>query len=375
MKFRIRHADRIVGAFVVFALLALAGGIFLLGANQRWFAKDYKFVSRFPSAAGASAGTAIYLKGFQVGKVQRVKLNEQNEVDVDVVIYDTYYPKARDYSLLELSVSPIGLGTQILFHPGNGAALLEPGTFIPLADSERGRDWIEQGLVEIPVKDDTIARLLEGVSPLIDNISKTVVTVNRTLTEVNRAIAGQSSGPLGRIVATAANATDRAEGFIGQLEKLLADVRKQTNEIVDQVQADAGSIAGKADSLVATLASVADNVQATTAVLRDPTGLVPKLLDPKGSVKSIMDDGNALYEKVFSSINETEKTLKNVQEITAALSDQMPSVGVAIEEGRGAIKKAQDVLEGLKNNPLLKGGIPERKEQQSLYQSMRDGKF
>ena len=39
----------------------------------------------------------------------------------------------------------------------------------------------------------------------------------------------------------------------------------------------------------------------------------------------------------------------------------MPSIAVTIDEGRTAIKQAQDVLTGLKNNPLLKGGIPERR--------------
>jgi len=350
MKFRIRHADRIVGAFVLVAAAALCGSIILVGANQRWFARDYRFETRFASAAGVAPGTAIYMKGFQIGKIQRITLNEGNEVDATFVVYDDYYPKARKDSVLELVTSPIGLGTQLLFHPGKAEEVLAEGSFVPLAGSEEGRFLIEEGLVEIPPKDDTITRLLAGINPLIEDLDKTVVTVNRTLTEVNRALAGQSSGPAGRIVNDAAKAVATAESYVDTLMAQVSDLLKSAN-------------------------AVADNAAAMSAELRDPTGLVPRLLDAKGSVKTLLDDKNVLFDRLTSSLAETEKTLKNVQGITQELRAQMPSIGVAIDEGRTAIKQAQDVLEGLKNNPLLRGGVPERREQQPLYQSLREGEF
>jgi phospholipid/cholesterol/gamma-HCH transport system substrate-binding protein len=228
--------------------------------------------------------------------------------------------------------SPIGLGTQLLFHPGKGDKLAEPGSFIPLADSEEGKDLVERGLVDIPVKDDTITRLLAGVNPLIENANKTVVTVNRTLTEINRALAGESSGPLGSIVNDASGA-------------------------------------------VANIQRISKNLEATTDAIRDPTGLVPRLLDAKGSIKTILDDKNELYNSINGSLVEMQKTLKNLQDITGSLSDEMPSIAVTLDESRTAIKQAQDVLIGLKNNPLLKGGIPDRVERQPQSQSMREGQF
>lgn len=347
MKFRIKYADKIVGLFVVVAAVFLAAGIILLGANQRWFAKDIRFTTRFSSAAGASPGSQITMRGFQVGKVTKVKLNNQDEVDAEFVIFSSYRNKARVDSILEMVTSPIGLGTQILFHPGKSGDLAEPGSFIPLADSEEGKDLVERGLVDIPVKDDTITRLLAGVNPLIENVNKTVVTVNRTLTEVNRALAGESAGPLGSIV------TD-ASGTMSHVDKLTKDLSGQTKELLDSVTA------------------IAKNVESLT---KDPTGLVPKLLGAKGSIPKILDDKNELYNQINGSISELQKTLKNVQEITSALNDEMPSIAVTLDEGRAAIKQAEDVMIGLKNNPLLKGGIPPRVERQAQSQSMREGQF
>jgi phospholipid/cholesterol/gamma-HCH transport system substrate-binding protein len=364
MKFRIRYADRIVGAFVIVAAIALCGGIILVGANQRWFARDYRFATRFQSAAGVTPGTAILMKGFQVGKISRMKLNDQNEVDADFVIYDTFYPKAKENSILELVTSPIGLGTQLLFHPGKGEALIKEGSFVPLASSDEGKALIEDGLVDIPPKDDTITRLLAGINPLIEDVDKTVVTVNRTLTEVNRALAGQSSGPAGRIVSGAADAIAGVDGLVGQLQGQVGALMKQVNELLAQ-----------ANGLMGTVGKVADNAASMTDAMRDPTGLVPKLLGAKGSIPEILDDKGVLFDRLAGTLAETEKTLRNVQGITQELRAQMPSIGVTIDEGRTAIKQAQDVLEGLKNNPLLRGGVPERREQQPLYQSLREGDF
>jgi len=357
MKFRIKHADRIVGLFIIVAAFLLCVGIVALGANQRWFSKNYRFVSRFQSAASLSSGMPILMKGFQVGKIERLKLNDDNEVDVDFVIYDTYYPKARENSLLELVTSPVGLGSQLLFHPGKSASLMKEGSFVPRADSDEGQRLIDDGLVDIPAKDDTITRLLANINPLLENLNKTVITLNRTLTEVNRALAGQSSGPLGQVVTGAADT-------VSNIDALVAGVKDQAESLV-----------GKANELADSLTRISGNLEQTSEALRDPTGLVPRLLDPKGSIKTILDDKNAMYNSLMSSLATTQESLANIKSMTASLNAQMPTVAATLAETQNALRQAQDVLEGLKNNPLLKGGIPERKDQTQVYQSLRDGEF
>jgi phospholipid/cholesterol/gamma-HCH transport system substrate-binding protein len=145
--------------------------------------------------------------------------------------------------------------------------------------------------------------------------------------------------------------------------------------MVADISVQATKLAAKANDLVDSVSAITKNLEATSAALRDPTGLVPRLLDAKGSLKTILDDKNALYDSISGSIGELQKTLKNVQDISASLSGQMPSIALTIDEGRTAIKAAQDVLIGLKNNPLLKGGIPEKAQRQPLSQSMREGTF
>lgn len=364
MKFKIKFADQIVGLFILVALASFVAIVVLVGANQRWFAKDYTFKTSFQSASGVAPGTAILMKGFTIGKIDKLTLNAENGVDAVFHIYDTYYDKVREYSILELTVSPIGLGSQLLFHPGRSDARLAEGVFIPTADSIEGKSLIEQELVEIPPKDDTITRLLANVNPLLENTNKTVVTVNRTLTEVNRALAGQSSGPLGRIVTDASSAAAALPGTMSNVDAIVSDVQTRVAGLLDQTSA-----------LLAQLDAMSGNLVMTTEALKDPTGLVPRLLDPKGSVKTFLNDGDALYKKVMSIIGEIEKSSKSLQSIVTGLNGEMPKVAAVLNETRTAILKAQDVLEGVKNNPLIRGGVTERVEQETLYQAMREGSF
>ncbi len=364
MKFRIKHADRIVGLFVLVAVGLLCAIIILLGANQRWFAKNYDFKSRFSSGAGIAPGTAIQMRGFQIGKIKKITLTEDNQVDVDFHIYDTYYPKVRRNSLLELSVSPIGLGSQLLFHPGRSDEVLPEDSFIPSAESPEGLAILEQDLAEIPVRDDTISRLIAGLNPLLENASRTLVTVNRTLTEINRALAGQSAGPLGDIVQNVSQATADLPRAVTEATDLVENVESRVGGLLDELQGVLVSV----NAIAASLAQAAKEME-------DPTGLVPKLLDPQGSLKTFLDDNNALYNKVLGMMGDIERSVRSLREIMGSLSSEMPKIASLLEEGKTTLQKTQDVLEGLKNNPLLRKGIPERQEQQSLYRSMREGNF
>ena len=128
MKFRIRYADQLVGLFLLLAVLAIAVILVFLGVNQRWFAKDYEFRSRFDSAGGLSVGMPIMLKGFEIGSIERIELNDDNQVDVLFTVQDTYYNKVLPNSVLELTSSPIGLGVTLNFYPGAGADCPSPSS-------------------------------------------------------------------------------------------------------------------------------------------------------------------------------------------------------------------------------------------------------
>jgi phospholipid/cholesterol/gamma-HCH transport system substrate-binding protein len=382
MKFRIRHADRIVGLFVVLAGFALLGTIAMAGASQRWFAVDYRYVTMLGSAAAASPGTGIFMRGFQVGKIEKVALENETQVRATFVIYDSYHALVRANSIIEIVTSPIGLGTQILFHPGKGDGLLPELSILPEASSPEGQALIEAELVDMPKKDDTITRLLAGVNPLIENINKTVVSLNKTLGEVNKALAGEGSGPVARMLDQAAGAVTGVNGLVGNANKAIVDINANVSGISGTANKAIGGISDNVSGLIARVDNLASDLNRITAnlatmseSLKDPTGLVPKLLAPQGSIKTLLDDDNKLFDQISRSLADVERAISGISRLSSSLAAEMPGISSTILEVKNTLKESQDVIQGLKNNALIKGGIPQRAAEPAVFQSLREGLF
>ncbi len=284
MKFKIRFADQIVGILAIAAVIALVFVIFMLGSKQRWFARDYRFTASFETASGLSAGMPLQYKGFTVGKIASVSLNEEDGVDVSFTVYDTYYSRLREGSVIELIVNPIGLGNQFLLHPGNGEGLIAEGSEIPRLDSPEGRALADSGRVTIPKRDDTVSNIVAQVNPLLTN-------VNETLSSLNGALKGTGKGPLAEtmtgVARTVTNVADISGEVSGSMEEILSDLRLTL---------------GQVEATMANLKTLSDSLQTVD-------GLVPRLIDPDGT----------MFASLGASLKEVEGTLGNVEDSSSIL--------------------------------------------------------
>ena len=347
MRFRIRFADKIVGIFVLLAILGVAAALILLGLNQRWFARSYTFWTRFASSEGLSVGTPIKLKGFEIGKVDALRLGRDNLVEVEFHIFDTYYPRVVPGSVVERTVSPLGLGTGLLFHPGPGEApALPEQSFIPSSDVDEGRLILAAERGVAPSQSDPIATLLGQVQPVLVEIDRTVVAIRQVADTLNRDLQGKGAGPL--------SAT-------------LKDVAGTAHDV-------AGT-AREVNAIATRLEAIAANLEQLSAGLRDPTGLARRLLDPKGSVATFLDDDNRLYNQISGSLEQLQAAIAQLSEFTRFVNSSQPQILGLLEQGRTTLDQGQQVLEAMKNNPLLRGGVPHRPEQQTTFQSYRDEDF
>ena len=117
------------------------------------------------------------------------------------------------------------------------------------------------------------------------------------------------------------------------------------------------------------------NIEKLTEGMTDPTGLATKLLDPKGTIATILDDDNQLYDQIVQSITDLNRIIAELGEFVAFVNASQPQISGILEKGRDTLDQGKDVLEAVKNNPLLRGGIPERLEQPTTFQSFRDKDF
>lgn len=358
MKFRIKYAQQVVGLFLLASALALVVVVVFMGANQRWFARNYVFFSRFSSAEGITTGMSVRLKGFEIGKVSGVELNNFNRVRVEISVYEDYYTKIRPDSVLDLSVSPIpglGGGSMNLLPGLNQLPPMEERSFLPSSESALGKALLAQGLVDKPVGNEAIAGIISQIEPLLTEVRATAVGVTRLLGNVNNAVEGKDNNQLAALLIA------------------LKDSLKTADQVMSTTGANVNGFLSTANQ--ASVASALNSLARLSSQMEDPRGLVPKLLDPQGSLKTLLDDKNELYNQLHALLDQVTATVTDVKSLTSYLNNSTPQISGLLEDTKTTIKRTGDVMEGLSNNPLLKGGIPEQKPQTSTLQGQREENF
>ncbi len=351
MKFQIRFADQIVGLFIILAMMSIVFILVMMGINQRWFAKDYKYTSSFKTGNGLSVGMPIKLKGFQIGSVDKINLLADNSVEINFHIFDTYIEKVRKNSILELSISPIGIGGGgMLFHPGKSTELIPELSSIPSTDFEEGKKLIAKELVNIPPRDDTIVNIINDISPLLRSTNDTMESLALLLDTTTSTITGEAEGPIADII-------EEVSIMITMLSNSITEAMTAANTILS-------------DSTVIT-----GDMKVITARMKDTEGLLTHLLNPKGTIAKLLDDDNELYIELYAIIEEAANTAAELTSFVNYINTTQPQISELLEGSREAIVKGKDVLEGLSNNPLLRGGITAVTEQPTTFKSYEEEEF
>jgi phospholipid/cholesterol/gamma-HCH transport system substrate-binding protein len=337
MKFPIRRADQAAGILAVIALAALVAVIVFLGSGQRWFSKNYYFKTYFDSAAGLSKNMTVQYKGFTIGRVKSFDLTWDDRVEVQFYIFDTYISRVRQGSLVDISISPVGLGNQFLFYAGLGSGQIPEGELIPAVSSREGKEALETGLAFLPKQDDSIGVILSQVNEVLEYIG----ILSKDLS------AGGGETTLGRTL-------DNIEETTRGMTELPAKVQESLDQVL-----------GTVDQLTGDLRPILANLRVLSDDLSDPRGALAQTLDAEGPV----------YTGLVSSLESVSGTLRSLEKTAAQIPPQLPQITAMLTELGGVLRSAEDVLTALLNNPLLKNGVGDRVEHQPTGAGLRDLSF
>jgi phospholipid/cholesterol/gamma-HCH transport system substrate-binding protein len=246
---------------------------------------------------------AVLYKGFTIGHVKKFSLSDDDSVEVFFTIFEEYTDRVRDGSVVEILISPIGLGNSFVFYPGKGTDIIPEGSTIPEINSREGRRLVLMGLVERS----------ESMGDAIANIVNQVKSI---LGEINIALSG------------AKGSEDTAIG------KTIKNLETAT------------------EALSLQLSPIMGNLETVTDQMSSPSGTVMSLLDSEGPV----------YQNLTSALNSLADIIENLNNISEFVPNQLPQLAIMINDLSVALRSAQDVLTAASNNPLLRGGIPKRGE-------------
>jgi len=340
MKFKFRHANKIVGLFVLIAMLLFVLITVFAGVNNKWFTKKIYFKSLFTSAEGLKVGMGVNLRGFEIGRVKSISLNEKNQVDLIFYIYETYHNRILPDSVVALPSGLLGAANALDLYPGLVEGHPFPdGSYIPSTQTVEGKMLVKTRRVDRPPGNDAITTILSDLPDILENLNDTVVSIGSLSASIDTGLKGDGD--------------DSLSGTMQNLDLMSEGLTRSMEDV---------------NIITSSLASLASE-------LEDPTGLVPTLLDPKGSLDTLLNDDNILWNHVLSILIQLEGATEGLNSLSSSLSSVSPQLALTLDETIRSLKEAQKVMEGLQNNPLLKKGISEDHSPENPGADMREDDF
>ncbi len=269
--------ERLVGVFVLAAVLLL---FFTLAFNKqtaRFFAPKFTLHAYITNAQGVSQDTPVMVYGLDVGKVTKLSLSDDNRIAVTMEILERFHRLIRTDSTAEISKLSV---------IGNAAISIKPGSpdkpEIP-TDAEL--------VMNQPM---SVDQMLAQVSPVLADVKSTLAQVNQlahsidpqdlnttvknlaVLTGNLKVITGQFASPEG--TATTAAAMQNLATTLKETQARLAEIQPLIKN-ANLASADIPGLVAQTRKLVTQLNTTMGTVNYQLQALPDMVGRTRQILD------------------------------------------------------------------------------------------------
>lgn len=248
MPFVFKSAQKAVASFVLIAFFLLTTVIVLVGKGSGIFDRKDFYTTYMTTGHGLSEGTSIEYKEFEVGKIQRMDLTEDDQIRVTVSIAKAYSRKLIHKDTV-LKVSSGGLlgggGLEMMSYTDTEGEFLEPGSVIFSSDMEDGQDLLAIYELEtvgddLMLKVNEILDMVAGFDPLLTDILQNVGDATDNL---NKIVGGLAGTEYSYLSAELLESMWRINGLLDTLDsetvatlnETLDNVNQMTEEDLDQI--------------------------------------------------------------------------------------------------------------------------------------------
>ncbi len=327
-----RNKKLIVGIFVGGCLLLFGVGLFLIGDSQQLFTKSFTVYADFAKITGIQDGGKVRVAGMDAGTVTNIEVPSRPDTPfrVQFRIVEKLHPLVRQDSVATIQTDGL---------LGNKYLQIDAGS----PDSPLARDNSKIASKE-PFE----------WSDIMDEI-------NGVVKEVNGVVAGvkdQLVSTLSQIEGTAQttnllihDAAPNVKSILASADKIGANLR----EIVSGIQEGQGTMGAlfKDKEMYSSVKRSIEKAEETVGNIRDTSASAKKIV---GKVE------------VSDIVPEVERTVKNLQQITARVKDAVDTFQSAAGEGgvaenlqrtladaHEAMSDLSDDTEALKHNFLFRG--------------------
>lgn len=330
------RTNRIVLLFVTAGLAFLIAFTVIILINTKALVDKVYYRTILNDAKGLSAKPPIYFKGLEIGRITDFKLNEEtNDIEVDFYVFIDYQPKIIQHAVLSGNQNVFlnnATEFQLLMPNKLSGYRYEPlfaGSMVPYIDSDIGRAYVKNGIISKP--GNSVDSIISSVNTLLTNLQKSDNPEDGSLFKILDRVASMSD----HLLILSQQLSDSS--VVNDTEMLMGNA----NQILVNIPATQIKI----DNMVSEASALISELQLVSSQYQDPMGMMEEAT--AGQLPQIMTNVNESLDLVKGMLDEV-------------YAERM-QLAVTVNTLLKVLNRMDKTLQGVNNNPLLKGGIEKDK--------------
>ncbi len=325
-----RRDEVIVGITILIAAALLVAGALWLAEKDVFGARSATYASRFRSVGGLGVGNPVVLRGVRVGRVERIRLAENDMVEADLQVYEGVTLPDRP-AIIAASASFFGeWQAEIISRdappsddPNVLAEIELVGATIDVETTWPGATLPDIG--QLTAQAGRIASDIATVSSRIQTAfdSAAVTELQESIRDFGRiadrisAFMETQTNIMGNVGSNLESGSQDFEAAAALIRSSFARVDTATQEgelevILDNMAAASQEIRGAADELNQILGAVGANQATLVRLLQGADTLVTRLQDRGGTAGLLLGD-SALYQEATLAVVELRLLLADIK--------------------------------------------------------------
>ena len=341
-----------VGALVAASLIVIMVFLFLIGSENKVWARKNEYKTFVYDASGLAQGNPIKISGVTVGVVRDINLPrdpKQKDVEITLMIDRHYSDRIRSDS--RARVKKLGL--------------IAGDSYVEISPGSPRFDALEAGATIPAARQTNVDQLISSGEDLVDNFVQISYSLKNVLSRIDR-----GEGLLGELTTTPETKQ--------RLTETLAQTLNKTNSILAHVESGKGVIGRLVyddkyateltDSLSGTAASMMTLVANMNESFTSGQGALPALLkDPEGKKKvyELVDN----MRTTSANLAAFSETMKNGQGLVPRLLNDKVYGDQALNEFSGLVHQLNDTVVRLNSG---NGTAAKLINDPSIYESIND---
>ena len=277
------------------ALTAIAIAVLILGFNylkgRNLTERSHTIYAVFPNVEGVTPAGAVFINGFQVGRVRELKAKDENLTCIVVSINLTKNVNIPVNSTAFLEKSLLG-STAVKIQLGSGTKLIEDGDTL-----------------QVYSKPDMVAELKSTLNPAVDNINKTLVALEGVIQKLNSILDPNVKNNLQATISNLSTSSQSLAGLLNNQTGALAKSLNHVESITSNLQKSNGKIdttLGNIQKATAKFAEIKieETLECLKKTLTQLETTIQKANNPNSSVGALLND-----RKLYDEIRQTNRSL------------------------------------------------------------------